>query len=188
MPRTAVVDRPDFHAWRAYRAVVDAETSAEQTAAFEFVPEGPRPGRGVDPRRPVPRDPDRGRLHHPVGGRRPENRGGQEEVQLQRGRRCRRDQRDREPGAAGCHRARVARSRCGAAVWPVDRASGAACGRGGANSPAFEPEPAACTAAVLPLTPQAPDRSRIRTGDNLGVPHQIGTPGFRTPDRTNIAA
>lgn len=40
MPRTAVVDRPDFHAWRAYRAVVDAETAAEQTAVFQFRSEG----------------------------------------------------------------------------------------------------------------------------------------------------
>jgi hypothetical protein len=40
MPRTATVDRPDFHARRAYRIVVDAETAAEQTAKFEFVREG----------------------------------------------------------------------------------------------------------------------------------------------------
>lgn len=40
MRRTAAVDRPDFHAWRAYRAVVDAEAATEQAAVFEFVPEG----------------------------------------------------------------------------------------------------------------------------------------------------
>lgn len=40
MPRTAAVDRPDFHAWRAYRAVVDAEAAAVQVAVFHFAPEG----------------------------------------------------------------------------------------------------------------------------------------------------
>jgi len=40
MARTAAVNRPDFHAWRAYRVVVDAEAAAEQAAVFEFVPEG----------------------------------------------------------------------------------------------------------------------------------------------------
>lgn len=40
MARTAVVDRPDFHAWRAYRLLVDAEAATEQAAVFEFVPEG----------------------------------------------------------------------------------------------------------------------------------------------------
>lgn len=40
MTRTAVVDRPDFHAWRAYRAVVDAESAAVQVAVYHFASEG----------------------------------------------------------------------------------------------------------------------------------------------------
>lgn len=40
MPRTAAVDRADFHAWRAYRALVDAEAAAVQVAVFRFEPEG----------------------------------------------------------------------------------------------------------------------------------------------------
>jgi hypothetical protein len=51
MRRTAVVDRPDFHARRAYRAVVDAETAPVQMAVFRFEPEG-RGRRSVWPRRP----------------------------------------------------------------------------------------------------------------------------------------
>jgi len=40
MSRTAAVDRPGFHAWRAYRAVVDAEATTKQAVVFEVVPEG----------------------------------------------------------------------------------------------------------------------------------------------------
>jgi hypothetical protein len=40
MTRTEAVDRPDFHAWRAYRAIVEAETAAEQVAVFRFQSEG----------------------------------------------------------------------------------------------------------------------------------------------------
>lgn len=46
MSRTAAVDRPDFHAWRAYRAVIDAEAAPVQLAVFRFEPEG-RGRRGV---------------------------------------------------------------------------------------------------------------------------------------------
>lgn len=40
MPRTAAVDRTGFHAWHAYRAVVDAEAAPVQMAVFRFEPEG----------------------------------------------------------------------------------------------------------------------------------------------------
>jgi hypothetical protein len=40
MTRTAAVDRPDFHAWRAYRVLVDAEAAEEQTALFQYRREG----------------------------------------------------------------------------------------------------------------------------------------------------
>jgi hypothetical protein len=57
MPRTTVVDRPDFHAWRAYRAVVDAEAGTEQVAVFD------RPGRPRPPQRVAPRWSDHRRPH-----------------------------------------------------------------------------------------------------------------------------
>ncbi len=186
MPRTAAVDRPDFHAWRAYRIVVDAETAAEQTAKFEFIREGH--GRaGVWIHGGQAGGIRIGAVHtttwefaNPITGA------------------VRKKFSYSAVADAAVANATVSPalpvvtglgSREAAAAllygrWIERRARHAA--GAGVDSPGYEPGPAACKAAVLPLTPQAQGSgSRIRTGD-LGFWRPAGTAELPHPAETMV--
>ena len=101
MPQTAAVDRPDSRTWRAYRALVDAETAALQMAVFRCELEGEAaPAYSftrADYRRPHRRGPYRlRRVLRPGIRRHPSS------AHLHRGRRRGRDERAGHPGHADC--------------------------------------------------------------------------------------
>jgi hypothetical protein len=154
MARTAAVDRPDFHAWRAYRAVVDAEAASEQAAVFEFVPEG------------------RGRAGVWIHG------GLSRGIRIGAVRTTRWEVADPRTGTVrkkSSYDAVADAAMANGTVSPalpvvtglgsreaaaallygrwIERRARHAAGTG-VDSPGFEPGPAACKAAILPLTPQ----------------------------------
>lgn len=186
MPRTAAVDRPDFHAWRAYRAVVDAEAAPVQIAMFRFEPEG-RGRRGVW----IHGGPTSGvrigavytatiEYSDPANGavRRRRTYTAVADAAMGNGTTS-----PAPPTIEGLD----SRSAAAALLYGrwIERRARLAVGK--MDSPGFEPGPAACKAAVLPLTPQAQGSgSRIRTGD-LGCWRPAGTAELPHPAVTIVA-